>query len=231
MAIVNSELGIVFLCTAKVASTSLEKALENLSGSERIPGGKHMGLRNFTKKSLPMLEHKYPHAKFTSFCIVREPLERLNSWWRYRARLHAEHKNSTAGMPFIEFVESHLEYLNGNKTSAKSNVQFSPQTKWVLDSRNKYVTDKVFAVEKFEEVEEFLQSRTSEVVRIRRRNVSPMQDNSDISSIQGKLLEDLKRSLDLDYKIHELALRSPDSVKQFLDNFPNEVENSTQKFF
>ncbi|QNI65948.1 hypothetical protein SynA1544_03037 [Synechococcus sp. A15-44] len=134
-------------------------------------------------------------------------------------------------MPFIEFVESHLEYLNGNKTSAKSNVQFSPQTKWVLDSRNKYVTDKVFAVEKFEEVEEFLQSRTSEVVRIRRRNVSPMQDNSDISSIQGKLLEDLKRSLDLDYKIHELALRSPDSVKQFLDNFPNEVENSTQKFF
>lgn len=231
MAIANSELGIVFLCTAKVASTSIENVLKNLSGSERIPGKKHIGLRGLTKKNFPILERKYPHTKFTSFCVVREPLQRLNSWWRYRTRLDAEHRNSTAGMPFIEFVESHLEYLNGNKTSTRKNTWFSPQTKWVLDKQSKYATDKVFALEKFSEVEEFLQSRTSQVIRIPQENVSPMQDSSEISSIQGKLLEDLKRSLELDYKIYELALISPDSVKQFLNNYPDEITNSTQKLF
>ena len=231
MAIANSELGIAFLCTAKVASTSIEKALNNLSGSEKIPGGKHIALRRFNKVSLPRLERKYPLAKFTSFCIVREPLQRLNSWWRYRRRLDVGDKNSTAEMSFIEFIENHIQFLNGNESSKIGGAQFSPQTKWTIDKRNKYVTDKVFALEKFNEVEKFLQSRTSQVVQIPRSNVSPMQDNSDISSIKGKLLEELKRSLELDYKIHELALISPNSVKQFFDNWPDEVENSTQKMF
>lgn len=215
MAIVNDEMGVIFLCTAKVASTSIESALTSMSRSERLPGGKHMGARALNNKVFPLLKRKYPQAEFTSFCMVREPLQRLNSWWRYRQRLEAEDKNCTAGMSFVEFIEKHLEYLKGNKSSTKSNVQVRPQSKWVIDKKNKYVIDKTFALDNFNEVESFLQPKTEQTIQIPRKNVSPEQDKSSVSIIQGKLLEDLKKALELDYKIYDLALASADSPKQY----------------
>lgn len=68
---------------------------------------KHMGLRRFTAKLLPIL----PNGRdpFDHFGFVRHPADWLWSWYRYRSRPEiAGRPGSTAGVDFATFLRQHL---------------------------------------------------------------------------------------------------------------------------
>ena len=68
---------------------------------------KHMGLRRFTRKVLPLLPQG--RGPLDSFGFVRHPADWLWSWYRYRARPEiAGREGSTAGIDFATFLRQHL---------------------------------------------------------------------------------------------------------------------------
>lgn len=68
---------------------------------------KHMGLRRFTKKILPLLPSS-PEGP-DHFGFVRHPADWLWSWYRYRARPEiAGRAGSTADIDFATFLREHL---------------------------------------------------------------------------------------------------------------------------
>ncbi|MBU2956145.1 hypothetical protein Q4511_02705 [Paracoccus sp. 1_MG-2023] len=68
---------------------------------------KHMGLRRFTKKILPLLPEN--REGLDHFGFVRHPADWLWSWYRYRSRPEiAGRPGSTADIGFATFLREHL---------------------------------------------------------------------------------------------------------------------------
>ena len=102
----------VLLALPKTASTALERTLTpyatEVVGSP--PAQKHLPARGFVHTRMEQLAADgHPRESYELVTMFREPIEWLESWWRYRAREHARH--STAGMDFEEFA---LSYVSGD---------------------------------------------------------------------------------------------------------------------
>ncbi|WP_137292618.1 hypothetical protein [Nocardioides dongxiaopingii] len=101
--------GFCFLATTKTGSTSLEAAFQRHAQllARRPPRMKHMTARTFDAVFAPVLEHYgHPRDSYELLCVVREPVDWVHSWWRYRARPEAAGTlNSTAGVSFEAFAE------------------------------------------------------------------------------------------------------------------------------
>ena len=72
------------------------------------PGIKHVSVSRYQAQLAPFFETrgKQPHK---IMAIMREPIDWLGSWYRYRRRDQIKGKpNSTADVSFAEFVEAWL---------------------------------------------------------------------------------------------------------------------------
>lgn len=160
---VNPYLRTIFLCNPKVASTSIEKALDKENSTIVLKKSGELGLKHsdaiFLKNDLsPFVKQIYPNIEFTSFCVVREPMYWLYSWWSYRSRQEIINTpNSTSNICFDEFV---LDYLRFQVTGeAPVHAQLKKQSDFVLDEGGNIVIDKVFALDKLHELEKFISTR------------------------------------------------------------------------
>jgi hypothetical protein len=101
---------LVLVSTPKCGSTSLEAALArhmpmHLSGAQSL---KHATLGDFNRHLRPFLAEK-GFEGFESVAAVREPIDWLMSWWRYRTRDGIRgHPHYTGDMTFEEFVRACL---------------------------------------------------------------------------------------------------------------------------
>lgn len=102
---------LVFLAIPKTGTTAIKRALAPHAGlaATNPPALRHMSLAEYRQHLEPMLARrgKCPPEIFT---VVREPVARLLSWYRYRQRnsptLQAGH--STIGISPEEFLEETL---------------------------------------------------------------------------------------------------------------------------
>ncbi len=81
--------GFVFLASTKSGSTSIETAF--MTHSQMIlrkpPAIKHTTYAGFQRFLQPFLNSKgFPRESYEVVCVVREPIDWLSSWWRYRSR-------------------------------------------------------------------------------------------------------------------------------------------------
>ena len=81
--------GFVFLSSTKSGSTALEEAFAPyaqviLRGPPRLKHANASAMHRFVE---PLLEaHGFPRDSYEVSAIIREPLDWLLSWWRYRSR-------------------------------------------------------------------------------------------------------------------------------------------------
>ena len=69
---------------------------------------KHMGLRKFTRRVLPVLSDTAGNLDY--FAFIRHPSDWLWSWYSYRSRPEIKNRpSSTAGITFSDFIRAHLE--------------------------------------------------------------------------------------------------------------------------
>jgi len=103
-----------FLCMPKCASTSTEKALRRLADIRigGLPSMKHLNYRGYEKYVVPLIEEAgVERDEMKVYCMVRDPVSWLKSWWRFRQRdalkdpSHKRHQNYTAHLTFEEFFE------------------------------------------------------------------------------------------------------------------------------
>lgn len=192
---------VVFLAMPKCASTSVESIL--MPHSQIIISGhpniKHMNYQRYVDRVRPMIASTGV-KDITTFCLFREPLEWLQSWYSYRAReelsnpRHPRHKNYTGNISFQEFVNS---YVNGENVSY---AKLGRQSNFVSDKNGEVAVDKIFRLDKMDSLTEFLESKIGEKVTIPKKNSSDRKLSFFLDdSVKKKAIEFLSR----EYEIYE----------------------------
>jgi hypothetical protein len=92
---------LAFLATPKTGSTAIAAALESLAAVsiQRPPLLKHTTVHRYRRFIGPFLEAASKDS-FTLVALMREPMDWLGSWYRFRQREETEPGKSTRGMSF-----------------------------------------------------------------------------------------------------------------------------------
>ena len=165
---ISTKYGFAFLCNPKCASSSIEHALDNYCNIKMLSDfddaqAKHINARNYYEFVAPLLKKIKPQINIDTFCIIREPLDWLGSWYRFRTRYeiknpaHKYHKNYTGKISFNEFVEAYLS--KGDRppfATFKTEYQFD----FIKLSENMIGVDYVIPMDDLAKVFQFLYFKT-----------------------------------------------------------------------
>ena len=187
---------LVILSTPKTGSTALESALESRAAliSRRPPELKHTPAYRYRRFLAPYLE-KTANGPFMVVAVMREPIDWLGSWYRFRQRKTLPPaRHDTSVMSFDAFVEGYIAKPRPGFADVGSQARF-------LSDKAGKVVDRIFAYENQPEFLEFLEQRLAMTIRLDRENVSPAMALS--------LSPDLERRLRFacadDFALYELV--------------------------
>lgn len=186
---------LAFLANTKAGSTSLESALESLAHVAilRPPELKHLRAARFRRHLAPMLE-QLAGGPFTTLAVMREPIDWLGSWYRYRSRDEIrEGDRSTAGLDFATFCEA---YLSANPPAY---ARVGSQGRFLCGPDDGLLVDRVFRYEALEDLLHFLEERLGCELTLPRLNVSPPAP----TDLPPGLRAQLRDRLGVDYAIYD----------------------------
>ncbi|KGJ06496.1 hypothetical protein SAMN04487972_10155 [Paracoccus halophilus] len=189
---------IVLLSVPKTGTTALEEALAPLAeiAFRAEPSVKHLNLRQYRNRIQPLIARRDRPA-FQTVAVVREPLDWLGSWYRYRRRdALIGHRNSTAGIDFEQFVTAYLQ-PDGPPPYAR----LGRQSELLIDHDGRVAVDHIFRYEAMPLLVDFLSERLNHPITLERVNVSPAA----ALELTPATRERLRRELAGDYAIWQAA--------------------------
>lgn len=169
--------GFVVLSAPKCASTALEEALGDRAEMvmRHHPRLKHVNVRAFHRYVAPLLGIAgYERDDYEVVSLLRDPVDWLHSWWRYRQSPHvrqAEGDGSrwTGSMEFAEFAAA---YVAGR--GAEIGVLGRP-ARFVLKQDGSVGVDRLFAYERTDVWQGWLRERLGEDLEFPVSNRSPVR--------------------------------------------------------
>lgn len=167
---------LVYLANPKTATQSLRAMLAPYAqATPDETRNKHINAQIYGRKWAHRLHTRLCTAPET-FAVMREPMEHLGSWFRYRQREALRgHENSTHGMTFAEFVEARLSddpppFANiGRQDRFLGFLNGGPPVTYVFDYAN------------LERLLAFLSTRLGKKLSLPLRNVSPKVDDAELT--------------------------------------------------
>jgi hypothetical protein len=196
--------GFVFLAMPKAASTSIEQAFRSYSQMTlRGNAFKHTKYAQFQRFLRPFLASKgFPRDSYDVVCVVREPIDWLSSWWRYRSReeladpSHQNHRNYAGRASFEQFAYA---YMMGGAQCAQG---IGRQSEFVRPHRGQPSVDRIFRYDRLDLLINFLCEKVGEEVEVEIRNTSP--DRS--FSLSRSCERELRAFFEPEYRIYEQAI-------------------------
>ncbi len=167
--LVFSKHKLVFLSVPKTGTTAWQAALAPFASMivTDPPELKHAPVFRYNRFFRPALE-KFIGADLHVIAVMRDPIDWLGSWYRYRQRPFLEGKpTSTAGISFDAFAQ---DYLKG-KQPRHANV--GSQSKFLEPQRNGTAATHLFRYEDQPALERYLEGRMGTAVKATRINTSP----------------------------------------------------------
>lgn len=167
--LVFSPQNLVLLAVPKTGSTAYEAALARHAALvvSAPPELKHAPLFRYNRFFRPMLE-RYMGANPDVVAVMREPLDWLGSWYRYRRRAALlGHPNSTTDVSFDEFVSA---YCRGDPPPF---ARVGSQAKFLEPQRNGTCVTHIFRFENQRGFREFLEAKLGITVETGIFNRSP----------------------------------------------------------
>lgn len=161
---------LVLLSIPKTGTTALEQALAPRAeiAFRTRPEIKHLNHRQYLNRIRPLLA---PLGKrpFESVAVMREPLDWLRSWYRFRSRDELiGHENSTAQISFSQFLD---DYLSGDKRPP--HARLGKQSEFLVDHDGRIAVEHVFQYEAMPALIDFLSARLGCTITLKQANVSP----------------------------------------------------------
>lgn len=158
---------LAFLATPKTGSTAIAAALESLAAVsiQRPPLLKHTTVHRYRRFIGPFLEAASKDT-FTVVALMREPVDWLGSWYRFRQREETDAGKSTKGMSFDDFVQAWCEDSRPDFADVGSQGKF-------LRPRQGVGVDRLFRYEEIGTFVHFLEERLDCEITLPRLNVSP----------------------------------------------------------
>jgi Sulfotransferase family len=163
---------LIFLAVPKTGTTALEGALAPKAAMvlRDPPQLKHAPVSLYRKVLQPFFDLA-PDRAFETLAVVRDPIDWLGSWYRYRSRDHlVGQPNSTRNMSFDAFVTEYIQ-----ETPAGF-ADVGAQSKFLLTGEGKIGVTHLFRYEARPKLVRFLESRLSTDITLKRLNVSPPAD-------------------------------------------------------
>lgn len=183
---------LALLATPKTGTTAIEAALESLAAVviQRPPQLKHTSVQKFHRFIGPYLETT-AGAPFTVVAVMREPLDWLGSWYRYRQRDDMGNaKKGTAGVTFEEFIDAYCRETPPDFAAVGSQARF-------LQPKSGRSLDHLFRYEKIEQLIDFLEDRLGCEIILPRLNVSPKAEMQLSQAGYDRLREFARKDFDL----------------------------------
>ena len=147
-----------------------------------MPSLKHLNYRGYERHIVPLIE-KASNIKGSDikvYCMMREPVEWLRSWWRYRQREqlsdpgHDRHESFTGNINFQEFFDL---WLDGGTRPA--NV--GSQTTFFMNKRREIPDINIFKFEDIGALIAALEEEVSAKLKVPTLNTSPEKEADEIS--------------------------------------------------
>ncbi|WP_374633462.1 sulfotransferase family 2 domain-containing protein [Paracoccus sp. (in: a-proteobacteria)] len=182
---------LVFLATPKAGSTAVEAALEALANVavQRPAALKHADLATYRRHIAPWL-HSATGDDFTTVALMREPLDWLRSWYRFRQRDDDEDPDhAMTGISFADFA-AHYARPDGMRAA-----QVGTQAGFLTEEDVR--VDRIFRYEDMDDFTHFLEDRLDCALSLPRVNVPPPVDVSLTAAQETSLRQVMERDLRL----------------------------------
>lgn len=174
---------LVLLAVPKTGTTAIETALAPSADIAILnpPGLKHTTLHKYDRFIQPYFGSTGEYGLETA-AVVRNPLDWLGSWYRYRARAYLDGKpNSTKDVSFDQFV---LEVLKDDKAPY---ARVGTQLRFLTGKDGRIGANHMFQFEEISHYVKFLEKRLTRRIELRRQNVSPEMEIPLSPEIREKL--------------------------------------------
>ena len=133
-----TQAGFVLLSMPKTGSTALQSHFGRHAQVvvRNPPGMKHMTAATFEQVYTPWFDRLgFARATYDTVCLVRHPVDRARSWWRYRSREELRGRpNWTGEMSLDEFAERLVDGRVGLGTAHN----------FVTDAAGRVIVDRVY---------------------------------------------------------------------------------------
>lgn len=160
---------IVLLAVPKTGTTALEQALLAHASAAILdpPGQKHVSAMGYRNRLSKFFEQRGKHP-MELVAVMREPVDWLSSWYRYRSRPQLDGKaNSTRGISFDAFVDA---WLGPDQPGF---AQVGSQARFLCDDAGTVAVDRIYPYDRLADLVGFLEARLDTTLDPPRRNVSP----------------------------------------------------------
>ncbi|MCT2538492.1 sulfotransferase family protein [Sedimentimonas flavescens] len=184
---------LVFLATPKAGSSAVEAALEPLASvvMQRPAELKHMSAVDFYRHIGPCLSER-AGAEFTTVALMREPIEWLRSWYRFRQRDdYDDPQHPMSGLSFDAFARDYISAVQ------PAHAAVGTQSEILTDSTGKLLVDRVFRYEAIDQFVQFLEDRLDCAITLPRVNVPPAVDVKLSPATEAALRVAMTRDIDL----------------------------------
>ena len=161
---------LVLLANPKTGSTAIQAALDPIADAtfRNPPGLKHTNIQRYNRFYRKAFE-SHAQGPLETACLIREPIDWLGSWYRYRARPQIVGQPSATGhLSFEEFV---LAYLGGTRPEF---AKVGDQARFAMAKENTDQITHLFQYEQMDLFIDFLNDRLGTSIVLPRVNVSPL---------------------------------------------------------
>jgi len=158
---------LVLFALPKTGTTALEAALSARADIAILhpPGLKHCNVTKYECDFAPVFETR--GTRFERFALIREPMDWLASWYRFRSRPNL--KGSHEAVPDIPFDAFVREWL---KPKPAAFAQVGLQSKFLVDEVGRLGVDMLFRYENMTSAVRWLETRLDQKIDLGRLNVS-----------------------------------------------------------
>lgn len=182
---------LVFLATPKAGSTAVAMALESLASVsiQRPATLKHTDIAAYRRHVGPWLQAQ-TGEEFTTVALMREPVEWLRSWYRFKLRDdHEDPLHLMEGLSFADFADRYVA------ADRQGTLQIGSQASFLCDAEHQ--VDRIFPYEQMDEFIHFLEDRLDCAIELPRINVPPAVDVSLPPAHEERLRDALRADMDL----------------------------------
>jgi hypothetical protein len=160
------------LATPKAASQTLRAALRPFafsSGPFAEAGSRHISAMVYHKHWRHRAE-RVARTALETVAVIRDPLDRAESWYRYRQRKLEGEPNSTRGISFDSFL------LSAAQPEPPSNASIGDQARFLGWDGTAPQVDHLFAFDRLDLIAAFLSDRLGQTLLLPHRNASPSRE-------------------------------------------------------